>query len=138
MGQPRSKTARKFYRAAKARLDDARLLSELGRSTATVYLAGYAVECILKSLLLHSILESRHDELNQFFHGSLGHDLEALRKRLSGISGVNISRERMQDFRVLYAWTTSLRYETQDFTPKEVRTFMNPTNKIFHWATGSM
>jgi HEPN domain-containing protein len=37
---PSSEPARRFYRAAKQRFDDALLLLEMGRTTAVVYLAG--------------------------------------------------------------------------------------------------
>lgn len=52
---PRSTNARLFYRAAKERLEDAELLLSLNRTTAAVYLAGYGVECMIKSLILSSL-----------------------------------------------------------------------------------
>ena len=49
---PTSSNARLFYRAAKERFEDAELLLSLNRTTGAVYLAGYSVECIIKSLIL--------------------------------------------------------------------------------------
>ncbi len=55
MALPRAAEARRYYRAAKQRYEDAQMLLEAGRTTGAVYLAGYAVECILKALLLANV-----------------------------------------------------------------------------------
>ena len=52
MGIPRDKDAKRFYRAAGQRLDDAAYLLDGARTTACVYLAGYCVECMLKALIV--------------------------------------------------------------------------------------
>ena len=46
---PSSTPARRFYRVAKQRFDDALLLLEMERTTAAIYLVGYSVECMLKA-----------------------------------------------------------------------------------------
>jgi len=60
MALPRSPEARLFYQAAKQRFEDALFLLA-GRRTAAVYLAGYAVECMLKTLILSRAPDKDHD-----------------------------------------------------------------------------
>ena len=53
MAMPADIDARRYYRVAYQRLEDGNLLFEkLARSNAAIYLSGYAVECILKALLV--------------------------------------------------------------------------------------
>jgi HEPN domain-containing protein len=53
MPLPQDQDARMYYRVAKQRLDEATLILEkLNLYAASHYLAGYAVECILKALLI--------------------------------------------------------------------------------------
>ena len=51
MAVPRGKEARLFYRCAKQRSGEARVLQAAFMPTGAVYLAGYSVECILKALI---------------------------------------------------------------------------------------
>ena len=54
MAMPTDINARRYYRVAYQRLDDGAVLLEISRPRAAIYLTGYAVECILKALLLIS------------------------------------------------------------------------------------
>jgi hypothetical protein len=54
MGMPNDINARRYYRAAFQRFDDGALLLSVDRPRAAIYLTGYSVECILKSLLVMS------------------------------------------------------------------------------------
>ena len=63
VAMPSSVQARRFYRAAKQRFDDALLLLDMERTTAAVYLAGYSVECMLKALILSAVPPAQEAEL---------------------------------------------------------------------------
>ena len=76
MALPSSEQARRFYRTAKQRFDDALLLLEMGRTTAAVYLAGYSVECMLKALILSAIPQAQEEEVLRMFRGARAHDYE--------------------------------------------------------------
>jgi len=52
MAKPRNPEVRRFYQAVSQRFDDAVILLDNDRTTGAIYLAGYAVECMLKALLL--------------------------------------------------------------------------------------
>jgi hypothetical protein len=119
MNVPTDRDARRFYRVALQRMDDGELILErLKRPTAAVYLAGYAAECILKSLLLLAATPTgdRSRTIGQFI-GSRGHDLEWLRGRLSEC-GVTIPAPVSRDFAYISTWSTNLRY---DPTPGDYR-----------------
>jgi HEPN domain-containing protein len=75
---PSSAQARRFYRAAKQRFDDALLLFEMERTTAAIYLAGYSVECMLKALILSVAPQAQEAELLGMFRGARAHDYEWL------------------------------------------------------------
>ena len=75
---PRSMQARRCYRAAKQRFDDALLLLEMERTTAAVYWAGYSVECMLKALILSAVPPAQEAELLERFRGARAHDYEWL------------------------------------------------------------
>jgi hypothetical protein len=63
VAMPSSVQARRFYRAAKQRFDDALLLLAMERTTAAVYLAGYSVECMLKALILSAVPQAQEAAL---------------------------------------------------------------------------
>lgn len=54
MAMPADIDARRYYRVAYQRWDDGVALLGISRPRAAIYLSGYAVECILKALLLVS------------------------------------------------------------------------------------
>lgn len=78
MGRGIPDEKRRFALVAKQRSDDARFL--LGhRNTVAVYLAGYAVECILKALWLSRIPFRDRAKQVEVFRGEKAHNLEWLK-----------------------------------------------------------
>jgi hypothetical protein len=109
MATPSSPDVRRFYTVALHRLEDATILLKNGRTTGAVYLAGYAVECILKALLLARTPAAGRRAATESFRGTKAHDFEWLRHHLrrQGIAlpaGVNGSLARVR------TWSTDLRY----------------------------
>ena len=78
MALPSAEPARRFYRMAQQRCDDALLLLEMGRTTAAIYLAGYSVECMLKALILAVVPRGQEGEVLSMFRGARAHDYEWL------------------------------------------------------------
>ncbi len=70
-------------RVAYQRLDDGNALLGIDRPRAAVYLAGYAVECILKALLLTKTPASKRAEVLATFRGSVAHSIDWLRAQLA-------------------------------------------------------
>ncbi len=73
---PTAPEARRFYRVAKERFDDALFLLAGGRTTGAVYFAGYAVECMLKALILSRLTGKARRTTAESFRGTKGHDFE--------------------------------------------------------------
>src|SRR5437762_13412001 len=90
MATPAPIETRRFYRVAHQRFEDAEILFENNRTTGAMYLAGYAVECALKTLLLANIPPSQHSKLLRSFSGKIGPDYESLQGQLRA-NGVAIA-----------------------------------------------
>ncbi len=79
MAIPGSADARRFYRSAFRRFEEANVLLAAGFSMGAVYLAGYAVECILKSLILEAAHAPDRAGILESFRGGKAHDFGWLR-----------------------------------------------------------
>jgi len=123
-----------FYRAAKQRFSDAELLLKHGRTTGAVYLAGYGVECILKSLLLSSTPDSRQQQLVDRFRGQFGHDLKSLMQEFKRTTGVSASAEIGRTLLRVYTWSTKLRYSPGSLKPSLSEEFLRDAARIITWA----
>ncbi len=99
MALPIFAEARPFYQAAMQRVEDARFLLLAGRNTAAVYLAGYAVECMLKALLLSRIAKANaRQETVASFRGARAHDYAWLRAEYLNRGGPAIPASAEKDF----------------------------------------
>src|SRR6266498_3597504 len=102
---------RKMYGAAVHRLEAAEDL-EQGHSLDSLYLAGYAIECSLKALILSQTPErSRQKTFTEEFRGSVAHDFESLNSKLRRLNFL-LPKEQLAKLRVANAiWSVDLRYE---------------------------
>src|SRR5438876_700259 len=122
---PGRREIRRFLRAAEARLEEAQFLLANQYTTAAVYLAGYAVECAFKALILSSEPASRHVATVLSFRGAKAHDFEWLRKQLAR-RHFSIPAPMEQRWKQLYELLESLPQETRSeislmflMTPRE-------------------
>lgn len=136
MPVPSSPNARLFYRAAMQRLEDAEFLLASERTTAAVYLAGYGVECILKSLLVSVVPRSQEDELLAMFRGARAHDFDWLRRQYRQRGGPGEPRLTAEHFIRLASWSTELRYSPRSISLRESRTFLDSAAAVTLWAEG--
>lgn len=97
-----------------------------------MYLAGYAVECMLKALIFSSIPESRHGELLDVWRRERrGHDLEGLREEYLRSGGARFPREFVRQFSLVAGlWDVNLRYEPRRVPVKELFTFIDAARDI--------
>ena len=108
------------------------MLDKLGRSTAAIYLAGYAVECILKALLL-SITPARHRAaVLKSFRGGVGHDLNHLRRQIARY--INIPPELASHLAFAATWSVDLRYEPGEAHFADAERFVDAARRILEWA----
>lgn len=138
MAVPRSAHARLFYRAAKERYNDALLLFELQRTTAAVYLAGYSVECILKSLILSATPAARQQEVLETFRGGRAHDYDWLSGLYADRAGSRIPTTITPHFSRVNTWSTDMRYAPGTVMTREAKTFLDSVTAILEWAEGRL
>ena len=138
MGMPRDIEARRYYRVAYQRLDEGFLiLRQLEKPTIATYLTGYAVECILKALLIASTPPQGRAMVLRSFRGGAGHDLLGLAERVAQCGARMPPDVRKQLVRVTL-WSTDLRYEPGEIKSADARQFMAAAQTIVEWADGSM
>jgi HEPN domain-containing protein len=134
------KDVRKFRRAAEQRLKAAVLLLKHGFYLESTYLAGYCVECALKSLILRRTpLRRRATMLNLLTKaGAKGHDIEYLRRLLSG-PPVNCQPPETicRLLRRAASWTTDLRYETGTIPVGKAQQFIEAARGLWEWTDRS-
>ena len=138
MAMPKTPDARDYYRAAYQRIDDAQSLLDNDRTTAAVYLAGYAVECILKSLLLSCVPNREHGGIMELFRGRLAHDFGWLTMQYVRHSKSTIPREVHRALTRVRTWSTDMRYMTGTTPPDEADSFVDAVKFILHWAKGRL
>lgn len=138
MGVPQDINARRYYRVAYQRLEDGSLmLDKLERPKGAVYLTGYAVECILKALILEVTPASGRKTTLQGFRGAIAHDLSWLRGLLIA-RGVHIPLGIAQELAYVGTWSVDLRYEPGDGDRDDAERFISSAKAILNWADGRM
>jgi HEPN domain-containing protein len=124
VAMPSSVQARRFYRAAKQRFDDALLLLEMERTTAAVYLAGYSVECMLKALILSAVPQAQEAALLARFRGARAHDYEWLLELYAEQSGARLPASVVPHFARVNSWSTDMRYTPGTIAAHEAQAFV--------------
>lgn len=138
MAVPKSIEARRFYRCASQRFDEAGVLYGTGYRTGAVYLAGYGVECMLKALILSVTPPSQDQAAVESFRGKAGHRYDILRARYLKKRGASIPRHVGRAFALVETWSTELRYSPAEIKEREAREFLNAAKVIMEWADGRL
>lgn len=131
MAIPRDPDARRYYRAAGQRLDDARAVLEIGRTTASVYLAGYCVECLLKSLILASTPESSRPGTRSAL---MTHDFDSLRRLYAVRCGGPLPEPVARDLALVGGWAPRLRYDPGTIKMRDANRFLAAVERLWDWA----
>ncbi len=128
----------RFRLTAMQRLEDAEILRRNRRFTGAMYMASYAVECILKALLLSRIPNRKQNEVTNRFRGSIAHNFDWLRHEL-GKRKVGIPRELERDFiKVNTGWAVKLRYLAGPKRADEADSFLEAVTRLVRWADRSI
>ncbi len=138
MPTPISKNGRLFYRAAKARFDDAQLLFNLKRTTAAMYLAGYSVECMLKSLILSVVPLTQEDQILGMFRGARAHNYNWLIGQYWLRGGAPFPPSIVPHFNIVVRWSTDLRYSPRIIRTHEAKAFLTSVTDMIKWADGRL
>jgi len=137
MAMPRDISARLYYRVAYQRFEDGAALLEISRPRAAIYLTGYAVECILKALLLTCTPAGERADVLATFRGAVAHNIDWLRDRLiQRIGRLPVGENRYVS--LVSSWSTDLRYEPGPGDPEDAEAFLTAARSILAWANGRM
>lgn len=134
MSTPVSPIPRRFYRVAYQRLEEAEVLYDAGFYIGTVYLAGYAVECMLKALILNSIPVKDHETIEAEFRGQRAHQYEWLRHRYAQTNAPGLPVAISGSLAFVSTWDTSLRYLPGLGEPNDASRFLEEVKTILEWA----
>jgi hypothetical protein len=128
---------RRFSDVAKHRYEDAQFL--LGyRNTAAIYLAGYAVECILKALWLSRVPARGRAKLVESFSVARAHNLEWLKAQYKKQGGEDFSPSIARAFARVNVWSTDLRYNPGTAKLRDAQEFLRAVEEIIVWAKGKL
>jgi len=134
MSLPDNPIPRRFYRVAFQRLEESQVLFGAGYNIGCVYLAGYAVECILKSLILNSLPPKEHSAVESEFRGQRAHQYEWRRNRYAQTNAPSLPGDVSKALTFVSTWETSLRYKPGLGEPDDAIRFLNDVKHILDWA----
>jgi HEPN domain-containing protein len=134
-------------KACKHRLDDAKALFEASRWRGSMYLAGYAVECLLKTKLMRMFkcrhLQDLDDELQDRNIIPSGvtvftHQLELLLGWTGARHRLQRDRLRWQLFNEANRWLTAWRYSPNLGSRSEAEYFFEAVEKTLNWIENNV
>lgn len=131
---PRDREARRFWRVGLQRMEDAKILTDNDRWRASIYLAGYAIECTLKALILSRTPVNHRDKVLGNFRGSRAHSLEWLHGQLIATK-IALGTHARKSYLYLSSWDVSLRYDPGQGDPTEAKDFLDKTEVILIWIS---
>ena len=134
MPLPQDIDARRYYRVAYQRLGDAVALTApaVRRPSASVYLAGYAVECMTKAWLIELTPRSQRATLLRSLRGGYGHDLRRLWQDVHA-RGVSLPDDVRQRLAHLSTWTVTMRYDPRPVAGVDAENFVAETRRLLAW-----
>jgi len=129
-------------KVAKHRFEDAKALVAAGRWRGAMYLAGYSVECLLKTKLMQKFacrhLKDLETELQQ--RGIMAsdatvftHQLESLLRLTSALDRLRQQAELMRLFAVVNRWVPAWRYNPNPADSDSAKGFLDAVEKLSHW-----
>lgn len=133
--------------AGHQRLADARALLNASRHRGAMYMAGYALECLLKTKLLRiydcNNLREFEDLLRQRSILSTNrtvftHQLEDLLRLTPGYNRLKGNTDVWHSFHEINRWTPHWRYTSKQATRQEAIEFMMDLENVMHWINTNL
>jgi HEPN domain-containing protein len=125
--------ARVYYVPARRRLEDAKILLDNNRRDGAGYMAGFAVECLLKALILSNSTPRERPRLLARLKGEFGHDLDTLRTEAAR-RGIHLGRPGQDAFRRIATWDNNDRYEARIQSREVAEAAYAAAEYLFDWA----
>lgn len=130
---------RKFYRVATQRFAEALFLFEGGRFAASIYIAGYAVECGLRALILTTVPRNRQVEFASTFRGSGWHNFDRLVELYISNAGSRPPLPITKHLTYVHdEWSVEMRYVAGEKPFREAKRFIDSTESILEWVKGRL
>ncbi len=107
-----------------------------------MYLAGYAVECLLKTRLMRRFdcrhLRELEEELQRrgvlSVHATIfTHQLETLLRLTQGLDRLRQNEPMWRQFNIVNRWVPAWRYAADDPKREDADDFLEAVEKIAHW-----
>lgn len=133
MALPKDVNARKYYRVARQRLEEAEILIRNNLWAAAIYLTGYAVECSLKALIITVTPLNQGGKVIVSLKDDFGHSLRRLRAGIIKL-GINPPRPVVNALLFTSSWSPELRYEPGPGDPAEAGAFLAAAVLVTDWA----
>ena len=138
---------REQARASHQRLEDAKALLRAARWRGAMYIAGYAVECLLKTKLmqvydcqnlreLEGVLQSR--SALPIGGTIFTHQLETLFKLTPSYHRLQQNQDMLSLFNVVNRWAPKWRYVSKQTTRDEAFFFINAIEQVMHWIDNNI
>ncbi len=129
-------------KAGKHRLDDARALLNAVRCRGAMYMAGYAIECLLKTRLMR-MFDCRHlreleEELQDrgvlAVHATIfTHQLKMLLRLTGGLDRLQQNEPLWRSFNMVNRWVPAWRYTADLSNHDDAKDFLEAVEKVAHW-----
>ena len=130
---------RTFWRAASQRLQTANLLLKSRVYLDAVYLAGYAVECALKALILdRTPAASRREVCKELTSGARSHNFDVLTESLRAKGCPPPANIRGLLDSLSDEWRTDLRYVGALIPHREAEQFLERVQSVYEWVQRSL
>ncbi|MEI8371433.1 MAG: hypothetical protein WCJ35_01225 [Planctomycetota bacterium] len=134
-------------KAGKHRMDDARALLNSVRWRGAMYMAGYSVECLLKTKLMR-MFNCRHlRELEEDLQGKgilaaqatiFTHQLELLLRLTNTLDRLRQNEEHWRLFNMVNRWVPAWRYTADQSNPEDAKDFLDAVGKVSHWIENNI
>ena len=133
--------------ASRQRLEDAKTLLNASRGRGAMYMAGYAVECLLKTKLMHIYncknLRELEDLLRQrsilpAHRTVFTHQLEDLLRLTPSYNRVIRNHEMLSLFNKVNQWTPNWRYISKPTNRREATEFITSIERFIRWINNNL
>lgn len=129
---------KRFHIVAKRHYEDGKFLLLKNRTNGAVYLAGYAVECVFKALILHTTPISERESVAKSFRGSGYHNYENLKVLYREQGGSLLPSEIVKCFATVNTWEVAMRYNPKKLEYEYAKSFIINVRIIINWAEGRL
>jgi hypothetical protein len=134
-------------KASVHRWDDANVLFRECRWRGAMYIAGYAMECLLKALLMKRYEVDNLDDLERVLkkRGKLrvnatiyDHRIELYVQAADQTDRLRNDQAAYREFVKANSWLPSWRYDPDESNPDDARDFLDAVNSMLHWFRANL